>query len=227
MTGVRARAQAQPPCPSSPSHISIQQGSYSSQPRVTFELRHFVATLVPLSSKAPLCNQKMTVVSHADIFVSNESLTEVFANKLGKSDSKIKDLKIENGLDKVSLRGEIVKVLPLKFTVEGPVTTDGNALLLNATKIDADGIPIKALLGVIGEQLSSVMNMGAVKGVVIEGNTMKFYPEKIAHLRGYIASVESSPQGLTLHYTRPRKHSSATPPKSTGKANPEKEDGGT
>ena len=202
--GVRAHPQA-PPCPSSPSHISIQRGSFSSQPDVTFELRHFVATLVPRSAEAPLCYQKTTVVSHADIFVSNQSLTQVFAGKLGQTDSKIKGLQIENGLDKVSLRGEIVKLIPLKFSVEGPVTTDGNALLLHATKIDADGIPIKALLEIIGDHLSSVMNFQRMEGITVEGDTMAFYPEQIAHLKGHITSVESSPEGLTLHYSRPPK----------------------
>ena len=195
----------------------MQRGSFSSQPEVTFELRHFVANLVPLGRKAPLCDQKMTVVSHADIFVSNESLTHVFAAKLGQTDSKIKGLQIENGLDKVSLRGEIVKMIPLKFSIEGPVTTDGNALLLHVNKIDADGIPIKALLDLIGDQLSSVLNFKGVKGLVVEGNTMAFYPEQIAHLKGHIASVECSPQGLTLHYARASRAVAMTPVKANQK----------
>ena len=206
------------PCPAAPSHIDIANGSYSSGPGVTFVLHHFVATLVPRSTRPPRCQEKLTVVSHAEIFVSNDSLTQVFASKLGATDSKIKGLKIENGLDKVTLSGEIVKVLPLKFSIEGPVTTDGTSLQLNAVKIDADGIPIKALLGLIGDHLSSVIGMKGVVGVSVDGNTMTFFPEQIAHLKGHISSVSSSPQGLTLRYdTAPaglRKLSRKTPGKS-------------
>ena len=161
---VRAHAEAQAPCPTSSSHISMERGSFSSQPEVTFELRHFVATLVLQGDKAPLCNQKMTVVSHADIFVSNASLSRVFADKLDQTHSKIKGFQIENGLNKVSLRGEVVKIIPLKFSIEGPVTTDGKALLLHADKIDADGIPIKALLEMVGDHLSSVLNFKGCNG---------------------------------------------------------------
>ena len=198
----------------------MQRGSFSSEPEVTFELRHFDATLVPQGGKAPLCNQKMTVVSHAEIFVSNESLTRVFADKLGESQSKIKGLQIENGLDKVSLRGEIVKGIPLHFSIEGPVTTDGTALLLHADKIDADGIPIKALLELVGDHLSSVLSFKGVKGVTVEGNTMAFYPEQIAHLKGHISAVETSPQGITLHYARPARAAVLLPTSLASKAVP-------
>lgn len=187
-------------CPASSSHIVMESGSYSSEPGVEFVLHHFVATLVPMGKTAPTCLQKMTDVAHATIFVSNESLTQVFAKKLSESDSKIRDFKIVHGEGKVSLTGEIVKLVPIKFSIEGPVSTDGTRLMINASKIDADGIPIKMLLGLVGEHLSSVLGLKGVDGVSVEGNTMSFLPEKIAHLKGYIASVEASPAGLTLHY---------------------------
>ena len=199
--GLRS-ASAQQACPPGPTHIEIANGTFGSQPGVSFQLRHFTANMVPLGRTAPLCFQKMTVVSHAEIYISNDSLTRIFSAKLGATDSKIKGLKIENGLNKVTLSGEIVKVIPLKFSVEGPVTTDGKSLLLNATKINADGIPIKALLGLLGDQLSSVMGFQGVNGVSVDGNTMSFFPEQIAHLKGHITGVDSSEQGLTLHYGR-------------------------
>ena len=209
-SSMRAHAEVQSPCPTASSHISMQRGSFSSQPEVTFELRHFIATLVPQGDKAPLCNQKMTVVSRADIFVSNASLTRVFADKLDQTHSKIKGFQIENGLNKVSLRGEIVKIIPLKFSIEGPVTTDGKALLLHADKIDADGIPIKALLEMVGDHLSSVLNFKGVNGITVAGNTIAFYPEQIAHLKGHIAGVQCTPQGVTLHYSHAADPTAAT-----------------
>ena len=190
------------PCSSQVSHIAIEAGSYSSQPGVSFTLRHFVATLVPQGSKAPECYSKVTVVSRAEIFVSNESLTQVFSEKLGKTNGKIKNLKIENGLGKVTLSGSITKLMPIDFTIAGPVTTDGTALLLDASQIKADGIPVKVLMKMVGEDLGSMLGLKEVNGITVEDNRLSFFPEQIAHLRGYISSVETTKAGLILRYGR-------------------------
>ncbi len=200
-------------CPDAPAHIVVESGSYSSQPGVTFALHHFAATLVPLGRTAPMCLQKMTDVTHADIFVSNESLTRIFAKKLGASDSKIRNLQIEHGLGKATLSGEVVKVIPVKFSISGPVTTDGTMLSMNATSIVADGIPVKPLLNLVGEKLSSMLSFQGVGGVTVEGNVLSFSPEKIAHLKGYIMSVDTTPEGLTLHYRRRPRAALAGAPK--------------
>ncbi len=192
----------QPPCPDASSHITIDNGSYSSEPGVAFLLHHFSATLVPDGKTVPSCLEKMTDVAHADIFVSNESLTRVFAKKLGATDSHIHDLKIVHDFGRVTLSGEIQKLVPIKFSIEGPVSTDGTVLSMNAEKITADGIPVKLLLTMVGEHLSSVLGFKGVNGVTVNGNVMSFSPEKIAHLRGFLESIEATPKGLTLHYGR-------------------------
>ncbi len=208
--GAVSHAQ-QPACPDASSHIVVERGSYSSQPGVSFALHHFSATLVPMGKTLPACLAKMTDVAHADIFVSNESLTKVFAKKMGATASSIQNLKIENGLGKVSLSGEMVKIIPLKFTIEGPVTTDGTLLLLNAKKINADGIPLKLLLTLVGQHLGSMVGFKGVSGVEVNENVISFSPEKIAHLKGYIASVDTTPQGIKLHYG-PKPHGLAPHP---------------
>lgn len=207
MSGVgRVVAETQG-CPIAASHIAMESGSYSSQPGVQFVLHHFDATLVPMGKAAPQCLGKMTDVAHADIFVSNESLTKVFAGKLSTTGSDIRDLKIVHGVGTVTISGAMGKVVPVRFSIEGPVSTDGTVLSMTADKIDADGIPIKGLLEMVGKHLSSVLGFKGVNGVQVEGNVMSFSPEKVAHLRGYIASVEATPDGLTLHYRpRPRGH---------------------
>ncbi len=199
-------AHAQPPACPLVSHIVLENGSFSSRPGVTFTLRHFAADLVPHGKTAPSCYEKMTVVSHAEIFASNDSLTRVFAEKLGAGDSKIKGFKVENGEGKVILSGRITKIIPIEFTIEGPVTTDGTSILLDASKIKADGIPIKPLLTMVGEHLNSVLGLKHVSGVTVEGNQLVFSPEVVAHLKGHIESVRTSSAGLTLHYSTPPGH---------------------
>ena len=206
------------PCSAHVSHIAMETGSYSSQPGVTFDLHHFVATLVPEGSKAPACYAKVTVVSRAEIFVSNESLTQVFAEKLGRTDSKIKNLKIQNGLGKVTLSGSITKLMPISFTISGPVTTDGTALLLDASQIRADGMPVTSLMKMVGENLGAMLGLQGVNGITVEDNRMSFFPEQIAHLRGYISSVKTTNEGLILRYgRRPATRAEAHPATFQGK----------
>ena len=191
-------------CPVGASHIDMTRGSYSSQPNVVFQLRNFHAALVPLGKTAPLCFEKMTVVSHAEIFVSNRALSEIFSEKLQKSDSKIKDFRVENGMTSATLSGSITHLIPIHFSVEGPVTTDGTDIRLNADKIKADGIPLKALLALVGEHLNAILKLNGVDGVKIDGNALSFSPEKVAHLKGHIAQVITSADGLTLRYATDR-----------------------
>ena len=213
-TSACAQLQSQTPhqtCPQ-PSHISIDSGTFSSQAGVSFTLRHFVATLVPRSQVLPTCLEKDTVMTHGEIFVSNESLTEVFAGKLSNSDSKIKDFKVVNGVGQATLSGHITKVIPIDFTIAGPVTTDGTSLLLDATKIKADGIPIKALLALVGEHLSAVLKMNGLAGVAINENQLVFSPAAIAHIKGHLESVETSEKGITLRYGRLTRPTRSTRP---------------
>ena len=144
----------------------------------------------------------MTDVSSADIFVINESLTQVFSKKLGATDSKIRDLKVTHDANGATLTGEMVRLVPIRFMIQGRVSTDGTVVSLTAQKIDAEGIPLKMVLGMVGEQLSSVLGLKGVPGMEVKGNVMSFSPEAVAHLRGYLTSVQTSPTGLTLHYGR-------------------------
>ncbi len=192
---------APPKCPPPIGHIDVANGTFSNQPGISFRLRHFSATLVPEGRTAPFCYGKITVVSHAEIFVDNASLTKVFSSKLSDSESKIQDFKVVNSELNVTLSGTIKKIIPIHFSIAGPVTTDGTGLLLRADKIKADGIPVKALLGLVGEHLSSVLGMKNVRGVTVQENTMTFLPEQIAHLKGHIQSVTTSSAGITLIYS--------------------------
>ena len=156
--------------------------------------------------KAPSCFEKTTLLDRADIFVSNQSLTNVFAEKLDQSNSKIQGLKIENSLAGVKLSGTIKKVMPLAFSIEGPVSTDGISITMHAEKIKADGIPVKALLEMLGEQLNSILALKDVSGVLVKEDTLSFSPEQVAHLKGNIVAVQTSPAGLTLHYAPRHRH---------------------
>ena len=193
-------AQGPPPCPPPNAHLSIDSGTYSSQPGVSFKLRHFTGTLVPQGQTPPLCYLKQTLLTSAEIYVTDASLSEIFSTKLAATASKIKDFKVANSPGQVILSGKIVKIIPIDFSIKGTVTTDGTVLLLHADKIKADGIPIKALLGMVGEHLSNVFSLKGVGGIIVEDNLIKFSPDKIAHLKGHIQSVESTEAGLILRY---------------------------
>lgn len=200
-------AQAQEPrkCPRTNSRINMRAGSFSSQPGVTFDLHPFVAQLVPMGKDAPMCYQKLTVVQHAVIFTSNDSLSNIFASKLRDSNSKLHDLRIINGDGNVRLTGSMRELVPIQFLVEGPVSTDGTSLRIDVKTIKADGIPIKLLLETLGKNLNAVFGSISVPGVAVDGNTLLFRPEYLAHLKGHILSAVSTPAGLTLTYGPPAK----------------------
>ncbi len=193
-------ADGPPPCPG-PSRISMGSGSFSTRPEVTFHLKHFRAMLVPMGKTSPVCFQHYTDVSQAEIFVTNESLTALFGQKLAATDTKITDLKIQNRADGVTITGKMKKLIPIVFSISGPLTTNGSELRMDAKSIKADGIPVKALLGMVGEHLNAVLQLKNAKGITVQEDSLSFSPEQVAHLRGHIASVATSPEGLTLRYS--------------------------
>ncbi len=198
-----ARAYAaKPPCPPPVSHISVEAGEYGSAPDITFQLHHFAATLEPLGRRAPSCYEKLTVVSHGEIFISDETMTKIFTTKLANSDSKIKDLQIQNSESGATLSGSVtkLKLIPIHFSISGPVTTDGRRIRLEVKSIKADGIPIEDLLGILGDHLSTLFHIRGVQGIVIEKNSLSFSPIQVAHLKGRITGVSTLHHGLQLRY---------------------------
>lgn len=123
-----ALAQA-PACPGE-SSIFIARGWFEAGPGVRYQLTNFQARLVPKSAHAPLCYGRTTLVSTAQIFVTSESLTEVFGRKLKASSSKIKDFAVHHDASGATLTGTITKVIPIRFSISGPVTTDGTVIRL-------------------------------------------------------------------------------------------------
>ncbi len=178
--GFACVAQA-PPCPTE-SAISIARG--------TFEAK-----------AAPQCYERTTLVSRAEIFVSSESLTRVFADKLQASHSKIRDLTVKHDAEGATLTGSITKILPMHFSIKGPVSTDGNSIRLHAKSVKADGLPIKDLLKLVGAELNSLIPVKGMKGIEIGEDYLSFSPQEVADLEGHIASVRTSDAGLTIRYT--------------------------
>ncbi|MGI4757308.1 MAG: hypothetical protein ACRYGF_10740 [Janthinobacterium lividum] len=193
------------PCPTE-SSISVAHGWFEASPGVRYQLTDFRAKLIPQGKTAPRCYARTTVVSKAQIFVTSQSLTTVFAQKLQASDSKIKDFAVHNDTDGATLTGTIKKVIPLHFSIQGPVTTDGNLIRLTAKSVKADGIPVKELLKLVGAELNTLLPLKNLKGIQVEEDSLSFSPEAVADLNGHIASVTTSTAGLTLRYDSGTRH---------------------
>ena len=178
----------------------MAQGTFSTQPGVSFKLTHFKALMTPMGKDSPSCFEKYTDVSRGDIFVTNESITNLFSEKLAATDTAITNLKIVHQVDGVTISGTMKKLVPISFTIFGPVSTDGSEIRMDAKTIKAEGIPVKALMALVGKDLNAMLQLKGAKGITVQDDTLSFSPEQVAHLRGYIASVSTSPQGLTLRY---------------------------
>jgi len=190
-------------CPAPVTHLSTPKGEYSPQSGVVFALSDFSADMVQLGKKSPLCFVRITDIRQGDIFVSSQSLSHEFQSKFEQSgESKITDFQVETKEHVVHLKGKMKKLIPISFTLEGPVSTDGNTLIFHATKIKADGLEIKGLLDVLGKHLGSLMQSESVNGVIVQGDTIVFRPEQIAHVRGHIVSADITRKGLFVRFAQ-------------------------
>lgn len=195
-----AHAAAPLKCPPPISGLTMANGSYSPQQGVTFELHNFVGHLVPRGQHPPLCYVKYTQLDHGEIFVTSQSLSNIFTQKLVDANSQVQDVKIETGDNTARITGKIKRGVLLSFEINGPVSTDGTGINIQASKIKAEGVPVKGLLELIGKHLSSLMGAEGVNGVTVQGNTLTFQPAQLAQLRGHIEFIAASPAGLTLRY---------------------------
>ncbi len=187
-------------CPDADSQMVMEKGEYSARPGVTFQLQGFSAKMVPRSRRMPLCLSKMANVERGDVFVSSDSLTRLFNQKIQGTESKVKDVKIEMEDKLVHIHGTVKKVLPISFEISGPVSTDGTALRVEAKSIKADGLPVKGLLDMVGAELGSLLGSKSVAGVVVKGNFIFFQPEQLAHVKGHLATAEATPKGLFVKF---------------------------
>jgi hypothetical protein len=187
-------------CPPPPSLMKMDKGEYSNQPGVIFNLESFAATLQPRGKRAPNCYVKTAVIDHGTVFVSSDSLTHLFGQKLTESNNQLKDVQIEMKDNEVHLTGKMKKLIWIPFSAAGPLTTDGTNLRIETKSIKAMGVPVKGLMDALGKHLQTLTGSESPKGVIAQGDTLIFQPYEIAHVRGHITSVGLSSQGMTVHF---------------------------
>jgi hypothetical protein len=199
-SAVSLKAQTAPECPPPITHIDVVAGSFATQPGATFRLKGFSAVLVPKGKTAPQCYAKVTVIHRGEIVADDASLDTVFTTKLARGKSKIKNFTVVNEPQKVTVSGTLKKIIPVKFTIEGTLSTDGTSIALHATSFKADGVPVKGLLGIFGKDLSSVVKVKGVQGISVQHDTISFKPELLANLKGRIVAVSNIEGALVLRY---------------------------
>lgn len=192
-------------CPSPVTKMTMEKGQYSPLEGATFNLQDFAANMVARGKTSPLCFARTTDVLHGQAFISSDSLTKLFAQKVQQSNASLSDLKVEIKGDAAHLSGKVHKKIDIPFEIEGPISTDGTVLILHTKKIKAEGIPVKGLLGMVGVHLGSLLGSESVNGVAAKGDMLVFEPAKIAHVRGRITSARISTDGLTITFGRAAK----------------------
>lgn len=191
-------------CPQPVTYLSMDRGEYTSMPGAVLGLQHFAARMVSRGKTQPLCSARTTEVQHGEVFIDTQSLTRIFGQKIEQSGSKISDLQIEVKDDEIHLKGKVHKGIDIPFEVAGPVSTDGTNLKLEAKKVKAEHLPVKALMGMVGMHLSSLLQSEQAQGVTAQGNTLIFEPDKIAHIKGRISAVRLTPKGIDVSFADSR-----------------------
>ena len=187
-------------CPAHVTKMIMEKGEYSPQEGATFNLENFSATMVARGKSSPLCFQRETHIHRGRVWISAESLTTMFSQKLRQSTSKISEIKVELKDNTAHLSGKVHKGINIPFEMEGPVSTEGTVLILETKKIKAEGLPVKGLLGMIGKDLGSILKSESANGVGAKGDTLIFVPAKIAHVHGKMTGAEITPNGLMLTF---------------------------
>jgi hypothetical protein len=187
-------------CPQPVTSVEMDRGEYSAMPGTAFGLQHFAARMVSRGKSQPLCSARTTEIQHGQIFISSESITKIFSQKIKESGSKISELQVEVKEDELHLKGKVHKGIDIPFEVTGPVSTDGSNLKLEAKKIKAEHLPVKGLMGMLGMHLSSLLQSEQAQGVEAQGNTLVFEPAKIAHIQGKISAVHLTAKGIEISF---------------------------
>lgn len=68
------------------------------------------------------------MVERGEVFVTSETLSHVCEQDLEQANSKITDVKIETGDGTARPTGKVKEVVPMPFTIEAPITTDGTMI---------------------------------------------------------------------------------------------------
>src|SRR5947209_7698905 len=139
-------------CPQPVTFLAMDKGEYSSTPGAVFGLQHFAARMVARGKTQPLCSARITEIQHGEIFISTESISKIFTQKIKQSGSKISDLQVEVKDDELHLKGKVHKGIDVPFEVAGPVSTDGSNLKLEAKKVKTEHLPVKGVMGMLGMQ---------------------------------------------------------------------------
>lgn len=184
----------------------MESGDYSPLQGVSFLLHNFAANMVIRGKRSPLCFNRTTEIEHGTVLASGESLSRLFQQKIEQAGSNISDVNIELKEGAAHISGKMKKGISLPFEIEGPISTDGTVLILDAKKIKAEHIPVKGLLGTVGAHLSSLLKSESAQGVKANGNQLIFSPEQISHVRGHITSAQVTPKGLLITFEREKRN---------------------
>lgn len=181
-------------------HLTVTKGEYEPRPGVTLHLENFVADLVPQAKQLPYCLKNDTNVHQGRVFVDSAALTRIFNQKMG-ANKKIQDIEVKTSGQKLSIGGKVRNVIPLHFTIEGPLTPVKAGIVdMHADSIHADGIPAKGLLGMFGKDLGDVVGQSSANGVKVEENTVRFDVEQLLQMHGEVTRVQVLPQGVALEF---------------------------
>lgn len=94
--------------------------------------------------------------------------------------------------------------IPVTTELDGPLTPDGQgAIVFRPDTIKADGIPVKGLLDMLGENVANLINSNPDQGIQINGDNITMYPARMLPppvTRGQVMGVEVTPGKIELDF---------------------------
>jgi hypothetical protein len=139
----------------------------------------------------------MVRIEEAEVALTEESLSALLNEWVfAYPDAPLRDLEAEIGDDLLTLHGELDKLIPLPFTIEGTlaVTEDGN-LRLTPTSIQAAGLPVAGLMELLDVEMVELIDAEEARGVRVDGNDVVLLTSGIVpppRILGRVVAVDIS-----------------------------------
>ena len=213
---------AAPAGKAAPNGVAIQMKSVNFRlaDNIALEVRSLRGTLVPSRPPIPVTFDDVTSfdvdVDAAEVAIAPADLTALMNSYvLASGRSPIHNVSMEIVGDRIKQKGAIHKGIDMAFEIEGTLSAsaDGN-IQMHADKIKSDHIPVKGLLHLIGDNLSSIVKTNATPGMKVEGDNIILIPSVLTpppHIRGRIVRVQIQDGKIIQYFDSGRKPAQLQP----------------
>ncbi|HBN07750.1 MAG TPA: hypothetical protein DD435_03555 [Cyanobacteria bacterium UBA8530] len=145
-------------------------------------------------------------IHRCDLGIDKASLEAIFNKYVFNFEgSPLSNLSFTFLDNRVKLAGKMKKgFLSIAFEAEGPILPNGSGqVVLRPDTIRANGVKVTSLMGLMGMDIATFINMRKESGVRIDGNDVVIYPNRLLPppaIRGFVQTVTVNKRLMVLGF---------------------------